>query len=207
MASRNKLSRVQRTEEKANYLFLIYKQMGADRSLKKLGEYAGAVGVKISANTLERYSSKFEWQKKLIEQQAADQERNEKDVTAIVTKMNDRQAQLGQALQIVAQASIQPMLDKIKANTSLKLKPFEIAAFVRTGQITERLARGQATSREEIKVEIMNVIINEFAVIFLSVNTIDDPEVRKQEYVRRFNELLQIHFSQAKKENYQIGRG
>ena len=200
MASSNKLSRKQKTEEKANYLFLFYKMMGPDRSLKKLAEYGIAAGLKISEKTLLRYSGQYEWQRKLIEQQAADNEKNEQEVSKIVQTMNERQAQFGQALQTMAQVGLQSKIEAIRNKKPVAFDFKDITSLYRVGQIGERLARGQATSREEIKVEIMNIVVQEFAVIFLSVYTIEDREVMKQEYIRRFNDLLKIYFPTAKNE-------
>ena len=52
MASNSKLSRENRMIEKANALFMIYYQMGAERSLMKLLEVASMAGVRTSESRL-----------------------------------------------------------------------------------------------------------------------------------------------------------
>jgi hypothetical protein len=49
-------------DETARYLFMVYKQMSVDRSLKLLAETVRAMGVRISDKTLERYSADYHWQ-------------------------------------------------------------------------------------------------------------------------------------------------
>jgi hypothetical protein len=62
MNSSNRMSRKFGRDETARYLFMVYKQMSVDRSLKLLAETVRAMGVRISDKTLERYSADYHWQ-------------------------------------------------------------------------------------------------------------------------------------------------
>ena len=206
MPSPAKLSRETKMKEKAMAFFVMYKMMGPDRSLSRLLKLCTMAGLKTSEQSLKRYSTDYGWQRKLIEQQATDNEKNEQDISNIVLNMNERQARIGQALQTMAEIGLQQKAEAIRKKELIAFDFKDITTLYRAGQTGERLARGLATSREEIKVEIMNVIVQEFALIFLSINDITDPEVRKQEYIRRFNEQLKIQFPQNKSDR-QIGQG
>jgi len=203
--------------EKADIWFIIYQQMGVDRTLTKLFEIAYAAGVNISLKTFERYSVKYEWQRKLLEQATTQRERLEQEVSKQVEDMNARHAQYSQALLGLFSAGIQGFQAVIRRkreageSPTLDLSIQELTRLLETAQKVGRLARGLAISREKIKVELMNIIVQEFAVIFLSVTEIvtdkEQKEAMKQEYIRRFNELLRIYFPQAKERNYQIRDG
>ncbi len=199
MASSNKLSRQQREKERAAAFFGFYKLMGPDRSLTKLLSQCTTIGLKTSENSLKRYSAKYQWQRRLMEEQAADQEKAEQDSSNIVAAMDEYQAKIGKAMQVMAEYGLQQKFEAIKNKEPFAFDFKDITSLYRTGQIGERLARGQATSREEIKVEIMNIVVERFALIFLAVNDIADPEIRKQEYIRRFNEGLRIDFPKGDK--------
>lgn len=73
------LSRQAREHEKQTILFTAYKAMGMGRSLQKLHELVVAAGGRIGSTTIDRYSVKYQWQKRLLEAAAKDQERLERD--------------------------------------------------------------------------------------------------------------------------------
>ena len=49
---------------------------------------------------------------------------------------------------------------------------------MRVGTDIERLAHGQATTRAELTIQMLNPVINEFVALFAEVNVIEDPDAR-----------------------------
>ena len=209
MASQNKMSRQIRMKEKAQTLFYIYYQMGIERSLAKLTEVCGAIRVKASQNTLERYSKVYEWQRQILELDNKASEAREIAVLEEVKAMNSRHALLGQALTSIAGSELQKFAEK-RRNTKLPLGVYEITQLFKSGQFGERLARGQATSRTDVMVELIGTFVKEFAAIFLSVNDIGPEEgraERKMEYVRRCDEMLREYYAHTQAGTLRLGRG
>ena len=205
----NKLSRDNRMREKAQTLFYVYYQMGADRSLFKLFEICGTIGVKISERSIENYSRKYEWQRQILELDNKVAESREVKVLEEVEAMNSRHAMLGQALTSIAGSELQKFAEGRK-NSKLPLGVYEITQLFKSGQFGERLARGQATSRTDVMVELIGTFVKEFAMIFLSVNDIGPEEgraQRKMEYVRRCDEMLREIYPQAQKGTLRLGDG
>lgn len=196
MPSRNRLARIQREKEKADILFLIYEQMGPERSLNKLTEIVHTVGIKVSGKTLGRYSVKYEWQRQLLERQVALREAREQEALTAVDKMNEGHIQVNKGLMSLAIAGINYHQNKLEKNRAaglpqtLNFNVRDIVRLVRQAQLGERLARGEATSRTEIFNEIIGTFVHEFAFMFIAVNGIADPEERKREFARLFDERL-----------------
>ena len=207
MVASNQLSRRSRVEEKANYLFLIYYQIGLERSLEKLHEYCTSLRLKISLNSLKLYSIRFEWQRRLIEIEQEEKVKREARVTEQVFEMNERHAKIGAVFTQLAAAGLKEYVEKINQGKPLKLNVYELAALYTSGQRGERLAKGEATSREEVKVEIVNTFIQGFALIFMAVNKIDDEERRMQEYIRRCNDFIGEYDSEKKSKGLYLEGG
>ena len=191
-----------RCEEKADVLFVMYQQM-PERSLEKLADVCAKVGLRGAAlNTLKRYSAMFEWQRRLLELSVRLREDREKDTLAQIDKMNDQHIRVNQGLLSLAVAGIQYHQQEIQRKqaaglpVNLRLNVQDIVRLAAQAQTGERLARGQATSRSEVMVEVIGTFVNEFALVFLAVNDITDQEERKREYIRRADQMLREYYSQ-----------
>ena len=114
----------------------------------------------------------------------------------VVETMNQRHAQYSQALLGLFSAGMQTFNRQFQTQReggqtpSLALSVKEMTRLLEVAQRTERLARGQATSRTEVMVELIGTFVREFALIFIGVNSIQDETERKNEYVRRCDEML-----------------
>jgi len=200
MVSKNKLSREQRQKEKADMLFMVYKMMGPERSLFKLAEFCTAVGLKVSEKTLKLYSAKFEWQRRLLELNAKEVEQKEKSLVTQIEQMNAQHAQFARGLLALAAAGLthhqQRMTVTPQGGRSLALDIDEVIALFKAAQSGERLARGQATSRVEVWLDVAATVVREFGLIFLSVNSLPDENERKAEFIRLSDEMMKRYFTE-----------
>lgn len=192
--------------EKQNFLFLVYEAMGPTRTLRRLQEVCGKVGVKLGLKSIENYSRKYHWQRRLLERSAERGREVDLDAKKVVEVMNESHAALFQDITTLARAGVS--FYQAAVEESLKVgKPglqMEIADLVRlaeSGQRGERLARGQATSRVEILAEVLQPLVKDIFAVFLAVNVItnDPPEItrkRQAEFVKRGDQLLQSYWGQ-----------
>jgi len=204
------MSRQAREEGKQAILFAAYLAMGPMRSLAKLRELVVAAGGRIALNTLDKYSVKYQWQRRVLEQQSIEQERIEKDYGRQRDQMDQRDAALGAGLIGLAFGGVRNFTEQMQhlrdskvqrgdANPSLTLNltPSEIATLARTGTFIERLARGEATSRTEVWTEVAGTVVREFVLIFMGVNDIKDVEERRDEFLRRADEMTNRFYNEA----------
>lgn len=211
MASHNRLSRQQREQEKSDMLYLIYKFMGVERTLKKLHDMTFSLGLKVSEKTLVRYSAKYQWQRRLLEENAVEKQKAEKAASAKVEQMNTRHAQIAQSMMAMVVASVtkyqesmrqaqaQRRLQDPNAPLTLDLTIDELTKLYKTAQQGERMARGQATSRIEVWVDVTRTVVHEFGLIFLSVYQIEDKDQMKAEFIRLSDEMLTRYFNETTK--------
>ncbi|MFC1979345.1 hypothetical protein ACFLVS_00475 [Chloroflexota bacterium] len=203
-------SRSQREQERADMLFMVYKFMGPGRSLMKLLESCTMMGLKISEKTLKRYSVKYEWQRRILQENAKEKETTEKSIQTQVEKMNTRHAQFAQGLFGAALAGLNNLQQDVRDTPKgkvLSLNVREIVDLFKASQQGERLARGQATSRIEVWVDIVQTVVKEFGLIFLAVNQIPDDEQRQAEYIRLSDEMITRYFSETTKQVIELGSG
>lgn len=180
-----------RTQEKANLFFIIYQELGQERSIQLLQKTLLANGLKTNTTTLQTYSSKFGWQKKLLEHATIKAQFLEEKTQAIVTEMNERHAKIAQVGMSIVIAGIRNLQEKITANQGkLILEPGDISTLYKVFQVGERLARGQATSKQEIQIEVTNTLVQQFALVFMEVNKLPEVGLRESEYARRCDEIL-----------------
>ena len=185
-----------RRAERAEVLFIMYYEMGPERSLEALRNTCAKLGLKLHLNTYKGYSADFNWQRKVLERSVAERAEREKDTLGQVDKMNQEHINVHRGLMGIAVAGInyyQTQLEQKRTAglpASLKLSVEDIVRLVRQAQVGERLARGQATSRAEVVVEVISTFVQEFALIFKAVNDIADPAEREREYIRQFDERL-----------------
>lgn len=200
-----------RRKERADALFLVYWQMGGNRSLEKLAELCQTLRIKMTAKTLGRYSSDFGWQQRLLEIQSKESERREKEAGKIVDQMNEQHALMARGIRGLALAGLRHYQERIKktsdvkrqlgepADPSLDMSLNDLLNLARGSQVMERMARGQATSRTEVWVDIAATVVREFVLIFMAVNTIEDPQHRATEYLRLGDEMMSRYYSDAVK--------
>lgn len=214
------MSRQAREASRQAILFTAYQAMGSMRSLAKLRELVVASGGRIAIHTLERYSVKYQWQQRVLEAQSVEQERIEKDYGRQRDQMDARDAALGSGLIGLAFGGVRNFTEqmgklrekKIKkgdANPSLTLNltPAEIVNLARAGTFIERLARGEATSRTEVWVNVAGTVVREFVLIFMGVNDIEDPEQRRDEFLRRSDEMTNRYYNEATRRQLARGNG
>lgn len=201
MATNRKLSQKERTKEKADSLFLVYYQLGPNRSLEELQKFLATIGQKISLNTLKRYSSDYGWQKRVLEMNTSLKEQKEKKALEQVEEMDNRHARFAQGLFRIALAGMKGMQAQIEqSGGTLNLSVDEILRAFRTSQTGERLARGQATSRVEIWIDVVQTVVQEFGLIFMAVNEIKDKDQRQQEFIRLSDEMIRRYYSAESRE-------
>lgn len=196
------LSRSERQREKAEYLFAMYRLLGTERSLTKLHEYCTVLGIRISENSLKLYSTKYEWQKRVLEENARDKQAIEKATSAQVEQMNARHAQYAQGLLALATAGLnrwqQAMRDTERGKV-LDITVQDMISLYKAAQSGERLARGQATSRIEVWIDVAATVVKEFGLIFIAVNQLSDAESREAEFVRLSDEMIKRYFNETTK--------
>ena len=200
MRSPKNEARRRRMLEKADYLFMVYRFMGPDRSLANLHEMCVVMGIRISKKRLQAYSSEFNWQRRLLELNAEDMDRREKGIAAQVEQMNTAHAQFARRLLSLAVAGLtkfQGEMRETPQGRALNMSLTELTTLYRAAQAGERLARGQATSRVEVWVELAATIVREFALIFLAVNEIEDKIQRKAEYIRLSDDMMRRYYTEA----------
>jgi len=197
-------SRSQREKERADIFFILYANMGDGRSLAKLGNSIRMVGGKISDKRLEVYSSKYEWQRRVLEETAKMKDQAEKSIQQQVEKMNQQHAQIAQGLMSLVVAGLKDYQATIQQTGKLKLDPKDLTGLYQAAQRGERLARGQATSRVEVWLDITQTVVREFGLIFLSVYNMQDRELMKAEFIRLSDEMLNRYFSETSKQATQI---
>lgn len=195
--------------ERQQYFFLIYEQMGNTRSLNRLCELVHSVGSQISFKTLARYSAKYGWQVKILERIARQESAGFPDVKAQVEEMTRRHVETFQDIGALVTAGIKHYRKKIEGSLAagwggtLAIPLPEIARLAETYQRGERLARGEATSKSEVIVEVVAPLVKDFYTIFLAVNVItnDPPELvkrRQAEFINRGDSMLLNYYGQKK---------
>lgn len=184
--------------QRAEQMFYLYYQMGADRSIRKLHEMISKLGGKVGESTISRYSHKYSWQTRLAEIEQKAQLEREKELVDKTVEMNREEEQLGRTMEILASAGLKNWEDKIDADGKIELSISQISTLLEVGARHRRLALGVPTDRKEIAVTMLKPIIQKIANIFLQVNDIKDPERRKIEFGHQVDEMIEEHFSIGK---------
>ena len=66
-------------------------------------------------------------------------------------------------------------------------------ARLRLGVDVERLARGQATTRAELTVQMLDPVIRELVALFTEVNVIEDPDTRTRVYATKADAIVEAY--------------
>jgi hypothetical protein len=173
-------------QEKANAIFMVYLMMGPSRTLERLYEVCTDYGLKTSLSALKQYSVKYNWQERL--QTASDivSVKTADNHAAIIMEMNDRQSRLGQAMQAVSSIGLQQA-----RNNPARLSPRDAVHLGDIGSKLERLAKGEATTRQEITNQMISPIVYNIVTMFQQINMIDDREERQRQFAIECDEILE----------------
>lgn len=175
-----------KTAAKAEGLFLLYASMPPDtRSVAALVRLAHTLGIAANKRTVDSWSRRYGWQARLNTIPAV-----LVLPTETIQAMNQRQASLGYRMQEVAQGR----LDAMEPN---ELTPDQAARLAREGSSIERLARGEATSRQEVAVAVMQPVIDHVVELFLEVNVLADPQQRAERFAEAFDRIAVGALEQA----------
>jgi len=196
-----------RQKERADIYFILYLEMGPERSLTKLAERVTALGMKTSAKTIKAYSAKYDWQRRVLEETTKQKDQFEKSIHQQVEKMNQQHASIAQGLMSLVVAGLKDYQATIQKTGKLKLDPKDLTSLYQAAQRGERLARGQATSRVEVWLDITQTVVREFGLIFLSVYNMQDRDLMKAEFIRLSDEMLNRYFSETSKQAIQLEGG
>jgi len=167
---------------------------GSDRSIEKLTDYCQRLGMKFSRSTLANYSAIYHWQQRIMELDAKIAQDSDEKLIAQVKAMDDYHAKIGRGMVQIAQGGMQNYFEQLKIDGKLNLRAYDIAALAQTGQRVERLARGQATSRTEVMVDVISTVNQQVGLIFLQANQLEDAEARKREFARLYDEYMAEHY-------------
>jgi hypothetical protein len=160
----NSLARALKEEQKAEGFFLFFVLMGHDRSLEKLHAHVTMLGLTISLKQLKRYSVKYNWQVRLQEtNDAVKAQLGDKRVESVIA-MNNRQAQLGTALQGLGYKGVQSLSARIN-----EMSFGDAGGLIERGVKVERMAMGEATSRTEARVHAYTEMVGSILEVFQTV--------------------------------------
>ena len=69
----------------------------------------------------------------------------------------------------------------------------DTVALVRVGTEIEHLARGQATTRAELTIQVLNPVINELVALFAEVDVIEDPDARSRVWATKADAIVETY--------------
>ena len=168
-------------------MFMAYALMGATRSLSGLAEISGRMGLKVSTNTLERYSVRFGWQDRVDAFDKDAQAETQHALIRTVADMNEGQAVAGHAFQAWAMENAAALR---AAGATLDVQ--DIVAVYRAGVDSERNAIGEPTSRTEHTIVSINAMVAEIGTVFLRANDLADADDRAREYAQGADAALKL---------------
>ena len=173
-------------QEKANALFMVYLMMGPSRTLERLFEVCTDYGLKTSISALKQYSVKYNWQDRLQQTNDIVSIKTADNHASIIMEMNDRQSRLGKAMQGLAAVGLQ----QAERNPA-RLSPRDAVHLGDVGSKLERLAKGEATTRQEITNQMISPIVYNIVTMFQQVNMLPDPEQRQRQFAIGCDEILE----------------
>lgn len=193
-------------EERAATLFLIYYQMGLGRSLPKLCDLCTSMNLKMSIQTLKRYSTVFGWQEQLLLEEQKRSRESKSEARDRLTRINEAQDRLGAGMQAIAAAGLGHFQKELKklhdANPSmmatLDLDIPDIVRLAEAGVKIQRLAVGLEIDRKELIIQNNNTWALQVAAIFMTVNDIPDKQQRKVEFANRVDKFIDTLYEIAK---------
>jgi hypothetical protein len=209
-------SRLASRSERAALYFGIYLAMGGTRTIHSLWELVRRTGV--TEKTLERYSADFSWQRQLLETAGEREKKVQLESADLVAEMNERQATTFKDLFSLVRfgldhyQSLVAEQNKVGLPKGLKMDVADLARLAESAQRGERLARGVATSKTEVIIEVVAPLVKEIMAVFLAVNVItNDPadvvNKRQAEFIKRGDAILATYYEKPSVKRLTTGRG
>jgi len=182
--TKEKKAKARATMHKArtDAFFIIYYDMGPERSLEKLCDHATELGLRKNLSTFKRWSIQYDWQERLILEETKRKERDAADTEKIRAQMIDRHSKLGKTLQSLALAGMFTFQEAVQAGGKLTFSASEIVSLARAGADLELRAAGEPTLRVEITMVLYNVLIARIAHIFKECNKLPTEETRESRF-------------------------
>lgn len=200
-------SRPQRatTAERAQWAFLLYEAMGASRTLTALSDIVRLIGIRrCGLKTLERWSAKYHWQQQLVQRQAGREGLVTQMALDMKKEMEDRHIASFRMLENIARAGLENTFSELAKREAVGLKGLEIAPadaarLLETAQRGERLARGEATSKAQVVVQVVGPLVKDIFAVFMAVNVITNDPIelqrkRQAEFIKRGDEILATYY-------------
>jgi hypothetical protein len=170
-------------QRRSESFYLVYAALGPSRSLTKLQKTLADLGLKISANTLKTYSARYNWQHRA---ELVDGAHTAVELATVPREMDERQGRLAVAMQALAR-------EKLESIDPLHLSVRDAIHLLRVGTDIERLTRGQATTRAELTVQVLNPVINELVALFAEVNVIEDADTRLAAWATKAKAIVETY--------------
>lgn len=187
---RKRFDRQERARARAEAYFNIYYELGVERSLARLHEYLGAVGVKISMTTLESYSSKYGWQVEIAKRDTQLAETRRKQQAESIAQMEERHIEMARAAQRALIGGLKHYLDAITQGRPKEMAITDITKAMKDAVTIERTARGEPAERKELLIQIDNMWILTVTQIFLAVNDFPTAQMRVNEFGNRLQQFV-----------------
>ena len=131
-----------RAEERQEYYYLIYEQMGTGRSLKRLWALVHGAGMNITLKTLGRYSSKYHWQSRILERAARHESADFQDIQDQVSQMEIEHSKTFQDIGALVTAGIAHWQIKMRENVEAGLAPMLEMDLKTIGQLAHTYQKG-----------------------------------------------------------------
>ena len=129
--------------------FCEYRDMGAERSLVKVGQQLGK-----SRALMERWSAAWNWVGRVWDFDVAEAERTREQLARDRLAMRRRQARIGMAMQSVGSYGLRELQQKIERGEPLNLTVDEIVNLMRVGAELERRAVGEEKDSQYTKIVV-----------------------------------------------------
>lgn len=182
--------RLARSKARADAYFIIYYDIGPERSLEKLCDHLTELGLKRSLATLKSYSSKYDWQQRLITEDTRRHDQDLADADKRRFDMMEKHSKIGRTLQTLSLAGMLSFQDTMKKKEGrLPFSPTEVVALAKTGIDLELRAAGEPTLKVEITTVLYNVLVARMAVIFKDINQLPTTEARESQYAQRCDQM------------------
>ena len=110
--------------------------------------------------------------------------RQQNEVAQEISKMNSRQREEGKALQAIGVRGISSL-------NPMTFSPSDVRGLVEGGIRIERLASGEATSRQEVAIQLVTPIVQQMVNLFKQVNIIDNQDARMEKFGSGADDILQ----------------
>ena len=132
---------------------------------------------------MKAYSVRYNWQGRA---ELADGVQTAVELANVPREMDERQARLGVAMQALAR-------EKLEVIDPYRLTVRDAVYLLRVGTDIERLARGQATTRAELTVQMLDPLIRELVALFAEVNVIEDPDARLGVWATKADAIVETY--------------